>query len=181
MKWTRRRLLGAGIGGSVLLALGGLAMRRSDATRPAPTTLVVLSPRAWQVLAAVADRVCPSGDGWPSADTIDVASRVDALLGRMHPATAAEIEQVLGLLDNALGGLLMDGRTSTFVDAGPEGQDAILRDWQTSRIALRRAGYKALSGLCASAYYADPRVFPKVGYPGPPNYGNVAPAPGGAG
>lgn len=169
--WTRRRWLGAGIGGAVLLTLGGLALRRGTAKRAVPATLTTLSPRGYEVLAAVADRVCPGGDGWPTADEVGVAEKIDRLLVTVHPATANEIQQVLGLLDNALGGLLMDGRIGTFTDASAEQQDAILADWKNSRIALRRAGYKAIVGLCASTYYACPLVYPKVGYPGPPNYG----------
>lgn len=172
---TRRRLLQVGIGGAILLATGGLVMTlwRPGGGRTPPTTLQALDGNSWLVLAAVAARVTPGEAGFPSADTIDVASRVDALLARMHPATVAEIRQLLGLLENPIGGLLLDGRIGSFTGAPNDEQDTILRGWRDSDVAVKRAGYKALAGLCASAYYADPRVYPHIGYPGPPNYGNV--------
>lgn len=172
---TRRRLLQVGLGGAALLAIGGLGLTlwRPGGNRTPPTTLLALDGNSWLVLAAVASRVAPGIEGFPSADEIGVASKVDALLHGTHPATVAEIRRLLGLLENPVGGLLLDGRIGSFTGASPEDQDAILRGWRDSEVGIKRAGYKALAGLCASAYFADPRVYPHLGYPGPPNYGNV--------
>ncbi len=171
----RRRLLKVGLGGALLLAAGGVGMSlwRPGGNRTPPTTLRALDGNSWLVLAAVAARVTPAEGGFPSADEIGVADHIDALLHGMHPATVAEIRQLLGLLENPVGGLLLDGRIGSFTGASPEDQDAILRGWRDSEVGVKRAGYKALAGLCASAYFADPRVYAHIGYPGPPDYGNV--------
>jgi hypothetical protein len=176
MALTRRRLFQLGFGGALLLGFGGLALWRRSGDRPIPAGLKVLGPRDYSVLAAVAARVSPGGGGWPTADDIGVAQNVDALLARMDPTTAGEILQLLGLLDNALGGLVMDGRIGTFVSASDDAQDRILAAWRDSSVTLRQTGFHALVGLCASAYYADPRTYAMVGYPGPPNYGNFKPS-----
>ncbi len=172
---SRRRLLQVGLGGAALLGLGGLGfwLWRPHSARVAPSDLKALDAGAWQILAAVAACICPEGKGFPSADTIGVASRVDALLAGLHPTTVSEIRQLLGLLENPASGLLLDGRIGSFSGADSETQAKILAGWRDSDIAVKRAGFKALSGLCASVYYSHPDVYAHVGYPGPPDYGNV--------
>ncbi len=179
---ARRRLLQVGLGGTVLLGLGGLGfwLWRPHSARIAPSDLKTLDAGAWQVLAAVAACICPEGKGFPSADAIGVASRVDALLAGLHPTTVGEIRQLLGLLENPASSLLLDGRIGSFSGADAATQAQILAGWRDSDIAVKRAGFKALSGLCASSYYSHPDVFAHVGYPGPPDYGNVRRAEPGA-
>jgi hypothetical protein len=38
----------------------------------------------------------------------------------------------------------------------------------TSRISVRRTGFRALKRLVTAAYYSSPETFAAVGYPGPP-------------
>jgi hypothetical protein len=47
-------------------------------------------------------------------------------------------------------------------------QDAHLRSWETSRLAVKRTGFQAMKRLCCAVYYSDPRTYASVGYPGPP-------------
>ncbi|HET9451941.1 MAG TPA: hypothetical protein VFO83_13715, partial [Aggregicoccus sp.] len=56
-----------------------------------------------------------------------------------------------------------------FTRLSPEAQDAVIADWRDSGLALRRTGFQALRALAAGAYYSSPRVWPAVGYPGPPS------------
>jgi hypothetical protein len=50
----------------------------------------------------------------------------------------------------------------------PEEQDAHLRRWQSSRLAIQRTGYQAMKRLCCALYFSDPATYASVGYPGPP-------------
>ncbi len=170
---SRRRLLQVGFVGTGLLALGtvGLALRRGDAS-DAPATLQVLDPAAWAVVRAVARVLCPS-DG-PHPDALDVAGRVDAQLARMHPGDAAEVQQALGLLDNALTGLVFVGTTVPFTDASRDDALALFRAWQNSSVAVLRTAAKAIRGLVLTAYFSHPDSFGYTGYPGPPNFGQAA-------
>ena len=168
---TRRTLLRYGLVGSVLLAGGALLSTRPTLLRAPGGRLLALDERSFSVLAAVADRVAPGGGAFPSATRIRVAEKVDALLATGDPAQAAEVRQVLLLLDNALVGLLLEGRPRTFTSLDPEAQDRVLIAWRDSRLALRRTAYKALVGLCSAAYYASEEVWPAIGYPGPPDFG----------
>ncbi len=168
---SRRSLLKLGLGGAALLAAGGLGLGLwPGPVRPTPSGLAVLDPRSYSVLAAVADRICPGGEGLPAASDLDVAALVDSHLARLHPADAAELLQGLVLLENALAGLIFDGRPKPFTACSPEVQDAVLLAWQGSRVTVRRVVFQALRGLIAAAYWGHPDLYAAVGYPGPPDY-----------
>lgn len=170
MALDRRRFLALGVGGAAVLAVGGVGLSlQGTVPRAASGPLAALTPAQFSVLAAIADRLCPGGDGFPTAGELRVAEGVDALLATMHPAAAAELGQALLLVENALTGVVFDGRFVPFTAASPEAQDAALDGWRTSRIGLRRKVYKALRGLVISTYYANPAIAPLVGYPGPPD------------
>lgn len=178
----RRTLLKVGLGGGVLLALGGvgLSLRGPTRDRTVPGDLTQLDERQYLTLASVAARVCPDRPDAPTTDDVAVAHKLDKLFATLHPQDVKDIKQLLDLLDNALGGLLLEGRIDTFTGSSAAKQDEILQSWRTSGVTLKRTGYKALVGLCAATYFADPSTFKSVGYPGPPNFGNVkTPAKGG--
>ncbi|HJN74175.1 MAG TPA: hypothetical protein QGF58_09610 [Myxococcota bacterium] len=168
MSLSRRSLLGLGLGGAALLACGGLALRGSRLRTPAHA-LKVLSETEYSVLAAIADRVAPSGEGFPPAHELEVAEHIDALLASAHPGIAMEIKQALLLVENALAALLFDGRYDTFTASPPEVQDQIWADWSDSSLETRRTVYKALTGLCTGTYWANESLWEGIGYPGPPD------------
>lgn len=174
MALSRRSFLGLSAAGTALLAVGGLGLWPTTLRAP-QAPLQVLTPRAYSVLAAVADRLCPGGGAFPSASQLGVAEKLDALFAMSDPSMGAELNQALLLLDNALAGLLLDQHPATFTASGPEAQDRILAAWAGSGIALRRKVFKALRGLVAGTYYGDPRVYAAMGYPGPPSFDEVNP------
>lgn len=169
MALTRRSFLGLGLVGAGLLALGGIGLRPT-VLRAASQPLLALDARTFSVLAAFAERVAPGGGAFPAASGVKVAEKVDLLLSTCAPEMVGEIKQALLLFDNALAGLVLDQRPSTFTSCDPATQDAILESWRTSRLDLRRRVYKALRGLCAGAYYGSPEVYSAIGYPGPPDF-----------
>ena len=177
MDTTRRTLLKASLASAGLLTLGGAALAlRGTVQRPPPAGLLVLSPTQYSVLAAIADTFYPGGDGLPSGSVAGVPERIDAVMGRKHPADAAEFLQVLGLVENALVALFVDQRAQTFTGSSHTARVAALDGWRTSRLSLRRTGFKALHGLCAGAYWSLPTVYPVAGYSGPPDYGQAGAA-----
>jgi hypothetical protein len=170
----RRTLLKLGLGGGVLLALGGVGLYLRETVRRQPASkLEVLDEREFSVLWAVAERMCPGGEGFPRASEVHVAEKVDAFLANSHPGVQADVKKVLGLLESALAGSLLDGRTRPFTQLDPTEQDATLDGWRRSRIAVRRTAFQALHGLCMGSYYASPETYAAVGYPGPPDYGQA--------
>lgn len=167
---TRRDVVKYGLAGAALLALGGvgLAMRGTVLRTPAGP-LAVLDPVEYSILWAIAERHCPANGAFPSASSLAIAEQVDAFLAQQHPGTQADVKRLLRFVENALPGLLLDGRTTTFTASSPEVQDAVMEGMRTSRLHMRRTVYKALTGLVGAAYYAHPAVWPAVGYPGPPD------------
>jgi len=136
--------------------------------RAPSTPLQALSPRCFSVLGAVADRVMPGDDRFPSATELQVAEQIDQLLSDAHPGFVMDMERALEFLENAVVGLVLDGRPTPFTQASPSEQDEILRAWATSRISIRQTVVKSLVSLCTATYWANPEVWAGAGYPGPP-------------
>jgi hypothetical protein len=133
--------------------------------------LRLLTEEEHAVFAAAAARLVPgdgAGPGWPSADDLDCAGKVDALMASVHPEVGAEFRQLLRLFESALGGLALTGSPAPFTRCSPAAQDARLEAWRRSRVALLRSGYQALKRLAHATYYSSPEIYARVGYPGPP-------------
>lgn len=175
---TRRHVLGAGLVGSAILALGAVGLGvQQGAGHPVPE-LAALEPQAFRTLQSLAARTCPGSQrGFPSARQVRLAERVDAYFATLHPTDQRELNQALGLLENALSGFLLAGRGAPFTASSDEAQDATLRAWRNSSLGVVRRAYKALVSACVGTYYALPEVQAAAGYPGAPDYGQAhAPA-----
>ncbi len=172
MDVSRRNLLKLGVGGAALLSVGGvgLALRPTVLATP-EQPLRALDAQTYSILAAMAERIVPQQEGFPKASAVGVADKLDTLLWAMHPADVRELRQGLLLVENALAGLLLDGRWSSFTGSPPEVQDRALESLRTSRIPLRRSLYRAIYGLVSGAYWSEPALYALAGYGGPPEFG----------
>lgn len=164
---NRRRFVQRGLFGAAVLLLGGgglsLYPTRHIASPSKP--LRVLDDRGFQVIAAVAARVITAPDADPSA----LAERIDESLSRVPPEAQADLASLIGLFENALPGLLLDGRATPFTRLDGPAQDRALASWRDSSLVVRRSGYHALRRLCFVAYYGDERAWPGIHYSGPPD------------
>jgi len=178
---TRRSLLKKGLIGGGLLAVSGigLSLQPSKKLTSPVGSLKVLSPKAYGTLLALIPHVLPVSKEFPKPDDIQVAKRVDDLLALMHPADGAELAQALQVIENPVLGLLLDGRPQPFSVASAAAQAQTLQNWKSSRLAVRRTGYVALTGLIKSCYFSHPQTYAAVGYPGPPDLSQI-PSPGAA-
>jgi Gluconate 2-dehydrogenase subunit 3 len=170
-KEGRRGFLKKGLVGAVILAVGGGTWLVTRRTRPAPDLggpLRALSPEEATVVLAIADRLVPERAGFPRPLEAGVPRKVDAMVAVAHPATQKEVRQLLRLFENALTGLVLEGQFRPFTACPPREQDARLRSWARSRIALRRSGFQALKRLVYAAYFGSPETWEAIGYPGPP-------------
>jgi hypothetical protein len=161
---TRRGFLVRGLVGGALLGTAGLALWPTRGGPRSRRALKVLDERRFTVLCAVAARTVTA----PNADPVEIAHRVDETLSRATPEAQNDFRQLLLLVENALSGLLLDGRVRPFTRLGPEAQDAVLAAWRDSRLVLRRSGYHSLRKLTQAAYYSYPESWAACGYPGPP-------------
>jgi hypothetical protein len=167
---SRRSVLKKGLFGGALLALGGagLALRRTVLLDPPKDALQVLNLREYSILHAIAHRLIPPRQGFPSIDTVNTVVNADRILARVDEGGRAELRQLIGLFENALPGFLFGGRITPFTQLSSEAQDAVLAEWESSRLTLRRSGFSALRAVLLAAYYASPLVWPSMGYGGPP-------------
>lgn len=167
-RMNRRTFVQRGLFGGALLFFGGSGALALYPTRhlASPTKwLHALDDRGFQVMVAIAARVVAR----PDADPVAIAEAVDESLARTPPEAQADIGSLLGLFENALPGMLLDGRVVPFTRLDGPAQDRVLESWRDSRIVLRRAGYHALRRLCLAAYYSDERSWPAIHYGGPPD------------
>ena len=103
--------------------------------------------------------------GSPRALDRDAAAIVRAIVPAMlagalpgnGPSLAAAVDETVA------------GVASPWNEASADEVDAFLRAWQSSGWALKRTAYDALHQLVIAAWYANPRSWPAIGYPGPPS------------
>jgi len=105
---------------------------------------------------------------WPTADALDCAGKIDALLSQVHPDVGKDFRRLLRLVENSYVGTFMAGSPRPFTRAAPDEQDRRIEAWRRSRFALPRSGYQALKRLAHATYYSSPEVYALIGYPGPP-------------
>jgi hypothetical protein len=173
---SRRKFLKRGLVGGGLLVLAGsapFAFRTTALGRPPRRALRLLTVQEHAVLAAVAARMVPGdgagpASGWPSAEAVDCAGKIDALLATVHPDVGGEFRRLLRLFESGFLGTFVAGSPRPFTRAAPAEQDARIEAWRRSRLALLRSGYQALKRLAHAAYYSSPEVYARVGYAGPP-------------
>jgi hypothetical protein len=164
---NRRTFIRRGLVGGALLALSsatGLFVWPSAVTRRPRRPLRALDERHFAILAAIASRTVMA----PAADPIEIAHRIDEQIAWACPEARGDFQRLLLLFDNALAGLILDGRARPFTRLSPAAQDEVLAHWQTSRLAIRRSGYTVLRKSTQSAWYAAPAAWEDTGYPGPP-------------
>src|SRR4030095_5757215 len=103
----------------------------------------LLSEAEYSVFAAAAARLAP-GDGagpdWPTAEAVDCAGKVDALMAGVHPDVGDDFKRLLRLFESSVLGMVVAGSPRPFTAASPTEQDRRLEAWRHSRLALLRSG-----------------------------------------
>lgn len=167
----RRTLLKRGLLGGALLSAGTLAWTAGRGVQLGPEPrrpLRVLTRQEYAVAGSIAACLIPAREGWPSSWDVECAEKFDELLVRLHPETVTELRQLLHLFENGLSGLLTTLSPTPFSHLDVTAQAARLEAWRQSKLSLLRSGYLALTRLFHATYYASPRTYALVGYPGPP-------------
>ncbi|MGC1818537.1 MAG: hypothetical protein WA900_12885, partial [Casimicrobiaceae bacterium] len=99
------------------------------------------------------------------AQTIDGVG--EAMRG-LAPIAREELASLFSLLAFAPLRIGLGGMTVSWEDASVADADAFLARLQSSRWTQKRAAYDALHQITFAAWYANPRSWPSIGYPGPP-------------
>jgi hypothetical protein len=163
----RRGFLKRGVWGTALLAVGGglgLGLWPTRAAHQPTRALRTLDNRGFAILAAIAARTVRA----PGSNPVEIAHRADATLALAPVEAQTEFRQLLGLFDNGLVGMLLDGRPRPFTRLDGDEQDRVLDAWRRSHLVLRRSGYTALRKITLAAHYSQDSSWESVGYGGPP-------------
>lgn len=115
------------------------------------------------VVAAFADTLFPSDPDAPSGSAV-VPDALEDLVASMEQTAVKQLGMALVLFE--IGAVPLYGRR--FSKLAAEQRERYVRGSMRSRFPVRRAIFRALRGLCANLYYADPRSWPLIGYDGPP-------------
>jgi len=176
MALQRRVFLKVGLGGAAALALGGLGLGlRPTVYVPMKGELICLNERQYAVLSAMADCIVSPTPDMPSVEDLNVVQAIDGMLSDLHPEDTRQLLQAVGLLENALSGLLWDGRIHTFTGSSRLGRVQILDGWRHSRLSVKKQAYLALHQLCVAAYWGHPEAYRFTDYPGPPDFSGLVP------
>ena len=124
------------------------------------------APADTEVLTQVVERLVASDDGEaPAVRETDTMRTIDRICGGLDASVTSALPWLLRAVE--LGPILFDWTPSRFTRLDADGQDAALRGWMTSRLALRRQGFQALRNLAFLGYYTQPATWPGIGYAGP--------------
>jgi hypothetical protein len=163
--------LKTGLIGAALVSVGSAALLFSPARQESvPGALSYFSAKEAAILAALARRLCPAGGpGAPGADAVGLVALLDKALGSADEETIKGLRVGIAIFDNAFTGALFGERLRPFSQLDAPAQDAVIRNWQNSKVAFRRTLMRGLGALLMSVYWGDPRSWSITGYGGPPD------------
>lgn len=165
---TRRQVL-AGIGGSLLVASGAIAVVRTrgyDVPKEVADRLKTFSPWQYVVLSAVARRIAaPDESDAPSADDVGVVDFLDGYLAQMPDPLRRDFLRLLAFVEH----VAPLGRkfASRFTKLSAADQDRVLAWMESNSEGMLRGGFDALKSCVFMGYYRDPRTWKVIGYAGP--------------
>jgi hypothetical protein len=158
---TRRRLLGTGLGGALLLAFGAVLPSGCARYSPIERPLRFLTRKEHAVVTQAAVRIL----GLDDEARHDLGIFIDGLLADLPPTSQDQARLMLRVVEH--GTHLFDLKPRRFTRLGPAEQDAYLRGWMESTLGARRVIFRALKTLAALGYYAQTATFAEIGYDGP--------------
>lgn len=168
---SRRQFLKAGVAGCAALTLASLAARAPAQGEASPDqgAFAFLGAQDRAIVAAIAPAMLA---GALPRDAVDeVVLGVDQAIAGLAPATQEELRQLFDLLGFTIARVAVAGLWPAWEEAGVDDVAAFLERWRTSRFDLLRSAYLGLHELIVAAWYGNPRAWPRIGYPGPPELG----------
>jgi choline dehydrogenase-like flavoprotein len=113
-------------------------------------------------LSALVDAICPTapadffGPAYPSASSTGVDRDVLELVSGLPARQRRDFASLLRALESPLTNLLLTGRPVRFSRLEASEREEYLRDWASSRLAVKRRGFQAAKRLTAGLYFSRP-------------------------
>lgn len=119
-----------------------------------------------EILTQLMERIVDTGlSQAPRVRDTRAVAAVDALCAGLDPALSGPLPLALRLFE--YGPFVFDLAFARFTQLPPERQDASLRGWMTSRLAIRRVAFAGVRNLAFLGYYSQRETWPLIGYAGP--------------
>ena len=167
MNPLRRRLIFTGAAGAAVL----VAVRWLQPPRPQQPS-AGLTPDAADVMravtAALLDGALPVDTSMRRAAIDETVAGIGTAIEGLPPPAREELATLFTLLGFAPLRIAFANVDVDWRDADVDTTNAFLVRLQTSRWSVKRIAYDALHQLTFAAWYANPRTWPAIGYPGPP-------------
>ena len=164
----RRGLLGLGLLGGAVLAVGGGAVLLSGQAAWLEGRLQTPGRSVFRAVGrAVLDGSLPSDPIVQALALDDQLGRLDATLRALPPTTQKEIDLLLTLLASAPGRRVLGGLATPWDHASVAELQEALQGMRASALMVRRQAYHALRDLTHAAFFADSAQWRLLGYPGP--------------
>jgi len=113
---------------------------------------------------------------WPEATAAralaqqETLTGIDAAVAALAPAARAELRQLVALLSLPPVRIGLAGLHGPWQAASPDEVRRFLDRCRDSSLLTLRAAYDAFHALIFAAWYGNPRAWPAIGYPGPPEF-----------
>jgi hypothetical protein len=167
MMLSRRNFIFVGAAGAAALVAARLLSRET------PSTDTSLGTDGRDLMAALApvmlDGALPSDANARDAALRETLAGIDRAASGLTPRQQSELNDLFGLLASAPARWSLAGTTASWQRASREDVERLLERLRDSRVGLLRAAYDALHQLVMAAWYGNPRAWPAIGYPGPPD------------
>jgi hypothetical protein len=163
----RRAFLAAGALGVAALAAGGWLRYGLRHAPPGHALDDDATAIVTALVPAFLDGALPDDPAERGTAIGETVAAVDKAITGLPPLSQRELAQLFGLLAFPPARVALGVRTA-WREAPADEIAAALARWQTSRSTLLRSAYDGLHQLILAAWYANPRAWPAVGYPGPP-------------
>lgn len=163
---ARRTFLRSTLVAAALLGGAAVIGRHLGGYPAPPRRLRVLSAKEFFILCAALDRLLAADrPDAPRPEQTGAALFIDGYLAKLDVGLQRDLRALLQLLEHGSG--LFRLSTARFSHMSAAERDAVLADWESSRLSVRRRGLHALRALAFLGYYRDERTWPMIGYTGP--------------
>jgi hypothetical protein len=163
---SRRRFVFVGLAGALTLVAARAWQPAADNGNRALTADAADVVRS--LIPAFLDGALPANEP-EQRDAIErTLTNVEAAIAGLPPTSRNELSTLFSLLSIAPMRLVFAGIDGGWANASREDVDVFLARLKNSRLSMKRAAYDALHQLIMAAWYADPRTWASIGYPGPP-------------
>ncbi len=166
MNLSRRRLIFTGVAGAAVLVAARWLQPSHDVAATALSSGAADVLRA--IIPALLDGALPDDATERRAAIDDTLRAVGIAIAGLPPAAREELSSLFALLAFAPVRVAFADVGAGWREVSVTTTNAFLIRLQKSRWSVKRTAYDALHQLTFAAWYASPRTWPSIGYPGPP-------------